>query len=164
MVTQTVTVKLKLYKPTQEKQKMYQLMTDRVTAFANKYLSLDKKNRPKTSKQAKLYSEPLPSAVLIQAIRDINGSEKAKHFNRLWVNFNNQNFKIEKENDKWKVSFPTLEKRIGVPIETGKYQDDLLEKLMSGEAKQGSAKLVKKRGKWYVHLSIELYIEEKKKR
>lgn len=48
--------------------------------------------------------------------------KKAKHFKRLWPGFNNQNFRVEKETAKdggavWKVSFPTLEKRVGVPIE-----------------------------------------------
>lgn len=164
MMTQTVTIKLKLYKPTHEKQKMYQLMTDRVTAFANKYISLEKKDRPKTSKQAKQYSEPLPSAVLTQAIRDINGKKDPKHFKRLWCNFNNQNFKVEKENGNWKVSFPTLEKRIGVPIETSERQNDYLEKLINGEVKQGTAMLVKRRGRWYIHLSFEVSIEEEPKK
>lgn len=163
---QTITLKLKLYNPTQEKQKMYQTMADRVTDFANRYLSLDKKSRPKTSKEAKQYSEPLPSAVLTQAIRDIKAAKNAQKFRVLWPNFNNQNFKIEKESTKdgetvWKVSFPTLEKRIGVPVEVKKYHANFLEKLLAGEAKQGSAKLVKQRGRWYVMLNMTLHIKEK---
>ncbi|SHF43405.1 transposase, IS605 OrfB family, central region [Caldanaerobius fijiensis DSM 17918] len=165
---QTITLKLKLYNPTKDKQKMYQTMADRVTDFANRYLFLDKKSRPKTSKEAKQYSEPLPAAVLNQAIRDIKAAKNAKKFKRLWPNFNNQSFRVEKESTKdgetvWKVSFPTFEKRIGVPVEVNRHHANFLEKLLTGEAKQGSAKLVKQRGKWYVMLSMTLHIEEKAK-
>lgn len=65
---QTITLKIKLYEPTHAKREMYRTIADRNTAFANKYLELDKKDRPKTSKGAKEHSERLPSAVLAQAI------------------------------------------------------------------------------------------------
>ena len=42
---QTLTFKLKLYKPTLAKQKMYQEMAGRCTAFANLYLQLERKDR-----------------------------------------------------------------------------------------------------------------------
>lgn len=139
---------------------MYQLMTDRCTDFANAYLSLDKNSRPRTSKEAAVHAN-LPSAVLSQTIRDIRSKKKAKCFKRLWPGFNNQNFRVKKEVSKcggavWKASFPTLEKRVGVPIETSPYQSKHLDRLLSGQAKQGAAYLVKKRGEWYIHLSVTL--------
>lgn len=138
-------------------------MTERCTQFANTYLSLPKEERPKTSKQASKYID-LPSAVLNQAIRDIRSKSKAKHFKKLWPGFNNQNFRIEKELSGtggacWKASFPTLGKRVGVPIETSSYQARHLEKLLSGEAKQGTTHLIKSGKDWYLHLSITLTVE-----
>lgn len=165
---QTITLKIKLYEPTQAKKQMYQEMSNRTTEFANNYLKLDKRDRPKTSKEAKEYSEPLPSAVLAQAIRDIKSKPKAKRFRWLWPNFNNQNFKVEKEVSKdggavWKASFPTLEKRIGVPIVVQSYQEKYLEMLLSGGAKQGNAKLVRCGKDWYIHLSLTVTVERSKK-
>lgn len=162
---QTVTVKIKLHEPTQAKRRMYQEMADRVTEFANNYLGLDKRDRPRTSKEAKEYSRPLPSAVLAQAIRDIKSKPKAKRFKRLWPNFNNQNFRVEKETSRnggivWKASFPTLEKRVGVPVTVTLYQEKYLEMLLSGRAKQGSALLVKRGEDWYIHLSLTITVKQ----
>lgn len=158
-MNQTLTLKLKLHEPTQTKRKMYQLMADRVTQFANRYLGLAPEERPKTSKEAAEISEPLPSAVLNQAIRDIKSKPKAKRFKRLWPCFNNQNFRVEREPSQnggavWKASFSTLEKRVGVPVEVSPYQEKYLEMLLSGRAKQGTARLVKRGKDWYIHLSL----------
>lgn len=138
-------------------------MTDRCTQFANTYLSLSKEERPKTSKQASKHID-LPSAVSNQAIRDIKSKSKAKRFKKLWPGFNNQNFRIEKEISEtggacWKASFPTLEKRVGVPVEISPYQKRHLEELLSGEANQGTAHLVKSGKDWYIYLSITLAVE-----
>jgi IS605 OrfB family transposase len=167
-VKQILTIKLKLYEPTQAKRETYQLMADRVTDFANTYIALDKKSRPKTSKQAKEYSDPLPSAVLVQAIRDIESKPKAKHFKRLWPAFNNQNFRVEKELSRdggavWKASFPTLEKRVGVPVVVASYQEKYLNLLFAGKARQGTARLVKRGRDWYVHLSLTVTVEQEQR-
>lgn len=165
---QAITLKLKLHEPTQAKREMYQLMADRVTEFANRYLSLPPDKKPKTSKDAKKYSEELPSCVLCHAIRDTKSEPKAKRFKRLWPAFSYQNFRVEKEFSQnggavWKASFPTLEKRIGVPIIVQPYQGKYLEMLLSGKAKQGSARLVKRGKEWYIHLSLTVTIEQKQK-
>ncbi|RJX18226.1 MAG: transposase [Ammonifex sp.] len=163
---QTLTIKLKLYNPTQAKREMYQTMADRTTSFANRYLSLDKKERPKTSKDATKISEKLPSCVLCHAIRDIRAKKKVRRFKRLWPSFSYQNFRVEKETSQsggavWKASFPTLEKRVGVPIVVQSYQEKYLEMLLSGQAKQGSAKLVKSGKDWYILLSLTISVKEK---
>jgi IS605 OrfB family transposase len=163
---QVITVKLKLYNPTRAKQEIYQRMADRCTSFANDCLGLDKNAWPKTSEQAAVYAD-LPSAVLNQAIRDIKSRDNAKVFKCLWPGFNNQNFRVEKEvfqggGAVWKVSFPTLEKRVGVPVEVSMYQSGRLGLLLSGAAKQGAAYLIKKRGKWYIHLSMTIRVEKSK--
>lgn len=163
---QVLTIKLKLYDPTRVKQEMYQTMVDRCTDFANRYLSLNKKERPKTSKDAAKISEKLPSCVLCHAIRDIKSKKKVKRFKHLWPSFSYQNFRVEKETSQnggavWKASFPTLEKRVGVPIIVQPYQEKYLEMLFSGKAKQGSAKLVKHGKDWYIHLSLTVLVKEK---
>ncbi len=135
-------------------------MADRCTQFGNIYLGLPKENRPKTSKQASEYIT-LPSAVTCQAIRDIKAKTKARRFKKLWPGFNNQNFRIESTGGAcWKASFPTLEKRVGVPIEVSQYQVKHLNALLNGEAKQGTAHLVKRGKDWYLHLSLTLTLEE----
>lgn len=62
----------------------------------------------------------------------------------------------------WKVSFPTLEKRVGVPVQISPYQSKYLDRLLSGQAKQGTAYLVKKRGEWYIHLPVTVRVEKPK--
>jgi IS605 OrfB family transposase len=141
-------------------------MADSTTDFANRYLNLDKKERPKTSKDAAKISEKLPSCVLCHAIRDIKSKPKAKRFKHLWPSFSYQNFRVEKEISQsggavWKASFPTLEKRVGVPVVVQPYQKKYLEMLLSGRAKQGSAKLVRHGRDWYIHLSLTILVEEK---
>jgi len=165
-VEQTITVKLKLHDPTRAKQEMYQIMADRTIEFANRYLSLGKGERPKTSKDAAKISEKLPSCVLCHAIRDIKAKKRAKRFKRLWPSFSYQNFRVEKEASQnggavWKASFPTLEKRVGVPVVVQPYQEKYLEMLLSGQAKQGSARLVKHGKDWYIHLSLTVPVREK---
>ncbi|MGB9804682.1 MAG: hypothetical protein ACPLUI_12820, partial [Desulfofundulus sp.] len=165
---QVITLKLKLYEPTRAKQEMYQTMADRCTDFANRYLGLDEKERPRTSKEARGYSDPLPSAVLNQAIRDIKAKPKAKRFKRLWPAFNNQNFRVEREytvggGAVWKASFPTLEKRVGVPVVVQPYQEKYLEMLLSGRAEQGVERLVRRGKDWYIHLSLTVPVERAQK-
>ncbi|MEW6725683.1 MAG: transposase [Bacillota bacterium] len=165
---QVITLKLKLYEPTQVKREMYQVMADRVTEFANRYLSLPLGERPKTSKDAKEISERLPSCVLCHAIRDIKSKPRAKRFKRLWPAFSYQNFRVEKELSAsggavWKASFPTLEKRVGVPIVMTPYQEKYLNLLLSGKAKQGTARLARCGKDWYIHLSLTVAIEQGQK-
>ena len=165
---QVITLKIKLYQPTQAKQQTYQEMSDRTTEFANNYLELNPKERPETSKEAKKHSKPLPSCVLCHAIRDIKSKKKAKYFKRLWPSYSYQNFLVEKETSKdggavWKASFPTLEKRIGVPVIVQPYQEKYLDIILFGQAKQGSARLVKSGKNWYIHLALIVTVEQTEK-
>lgn len=157
----TVTLKLELLKPTQPKQEMYRQMTETNTILANNILSY---SGPKlTTKTAKLLiKEKLPSAIINQTIRTTNSQQKkqkAQTFKNTWCEFNNQNFKIERSGELYTVSFPTLEKRIGVPVVTKKYQQQYLEQILSNEAQIGSARLIERDGKWFIHLSISLEIQ-----
>ena len=128
---------------------MYRKMTDIITKFANWLLAFDELKHA-TSKHFNQYSdEKFPSAIVNQTIRQVKSkkkNQKAKEFRSFWCGFNNQNCKIEKENEMYKVSFPTLEKRIGVPVVTETYQKHWLDKILSGEAKRLEELLVLHRG------------------
>jgi IS605 OrfB family transposase len=58
------------------------------------------------------------------------------------------------------VSFPTLEKRIGVPVIVQSYQQKWLERMMEGTAKQGTAKLFRKKRKWFIALPLTFDVKE----
>ncbi|MBS4205049.1 RNA-guided endonuclease InsQ/TnpB family protein [Lederbergia citrea] len=157
-----ITLKLELQKPTKEKVKMYRKMTEINTAFANWLLNFEGL-KAATSKVFKLYSDKLfPSAIVNQTIREVQSKKRhqnTKKFLRFWCGFNNQNFKVEKENDLYKVSFPTCEKRIGVPIIVKSYQQKWLDELLSGEAKQGKAELYEKRRRWFVAITMSFEVK-----
>jgi putative transposase len=154
---ETISLKLELMKPTDVKKRMYQKMTELNNSFSNWLLKYEHLSKA-TSKDYKMFSEEkLPSAVVNQTIREVKSKkkhQKAKNFRRFWCGFNNQNLKIEKENGLYKLSFPTLEKRIGVPVVAEVYQQHWLDKILNRKAKQGAAELYEKKGKWYVSLSI----------
>lgn len=154
----TITLKLELKKPTEAKMRIYRKMTEINTRFSNWLLNYEEL-KTATSKHFKLFStkENLPSCVVNQTIREVKSKKKkqqARTFRQFWCGFNNQNSKIEKENGLYKISFPTLEKRVGVPLVVEKYQQDWLERILDGSAKQGVTELYEKKGKWYVSVAI----------
>ncbi|MCM3790557.1 RNA-guided endonuclease TnpB family protein [Domibacillus indicus] len=154
---ETISLKLKLMKPTNEKEQIYCKMTELNTGFSNWLLQYDELSKA-TSKVYKLFStDKLPSAIVNQTIREVKSqkkNQKAKAFRRFWCTFNNQNLKVEKENGLYKLSFPTLEKRVGVPVVAELYQQHWLDKILSGEAKLGAGKLYEKKGKWYMSVAV----------
>lgn len=162
---QIISLKLELLKPTEEKKEVYQKMTAINTQFANWLLDYDDL-KTATSKHFKQFSnEKLPSAVVNQTIREVKSkkkNQKARLFRRFWCVFNNQNCKLEKENGIYKISFPTLEKRIGVPVFTETYQQHWLDKVLMGQGKHGATELYEKKGRWFVSVSIS-FEEEKPK-
>jgi transposase len=104
-----------------------------------------------------------PSAILNQTIRDVKSQKKhqqARTFRKMWCSFNNQNFRVEKIGNLYSVSFPTLEKRIGVPVIVQSYQQKWLERMMAGTARQGTAKLFRKKQKWFIALPLTFDVEE----
>lgn len=154
---ETISLKLELLNPTNAKKEMYKEMTNINTSFANWLLEYQGL-KDATSKVYKLFSDgKFPSAIVNQTIREVKSkknNQKAKVFRRFWCGFNNQNLKVEKENNLYKVSFPTLEKRVGVPVVIETYQKHWLDKVLEGKAKQGAAELYEKKGRWYVSISI----------
>ncbi|MDR6226803.1 transposase [Desmospora profundinema] len=153
----TITLRLELHRPTLAKQAMYDQMTEMNTNFAN-WLLLHPEVNGATSKVFKEFSEQkFLSAVVNQTIREVKSQKKkqrAKGFKKMWCGFNNQNLKVERAGELYTVSFPTLEKRIGVPVVARPYQQAWIEKIISGTVKQGAAKLYQKKRKWYIAIPI----------
>lgn len=158
----TITLKLELHKPTQLKQDMYERMAQINTDFANWLLLHPEVNRATSKIFKEFSSEKFPSAVINQTIREVKSQkkhQKAQSFKKLWCCFNNQNLKVEKSGDLYMVSFPTLEKRIRVPVVIRPFQQAWLERVLNGAVKQGAAKLYKKKQKWYISLPITWEVE-----
>lgn len=152
---QTLTLKLKLYRPTQVKQAVYEEMTQRTTALANNLLAA---GRPKglSSSTAKRYlAGELPSVLINQVLRDTAAARKVKHFKRLPPTFNNQNLKLTCEKGWWTASFPSITGRTRVPVAPTPRQAALLSRL-GEDVKQGAAKLYCKRGRWFLALSVSV--------
>ncbi|MCR2821265.1 RNA-guided endonuclease InsQ/TnpB family protein [Lederbergia panacisoli] len=160
---QTITLKLELQKPTKEKISMYYKMTEINTAFSNWLLHYEN-IKTATSKVFRLFSEEkFPSAIVNQTIREVKSKrnhQRAKKFQRLWCGFNNQNLRVEKDHQLYKVSFPTLHKRIGVPVFVKKYQQYWLDRLLSGKVKQGASELYEKRGRWFMAITLSFEVKQ----
>ncbi|SDV99648.1 hypothetical protein SAMN05444487_1011, partial [Marininema mesophilum] len=157
----TITLRLELHKPTQPKQQMYQRMTEMNTAFANWLLLHPEVNKASSTIFKEFSDQSFPSAVVNQTIREVKSQKKNQHakaFRKRWCCFNNQNLKVEKK-ELYTVSFPTLEKRIGVPVVTKPFQVAWLNKIIDGTVKQGAGKLYKKKKKWYLAIPITWHVE-----
>jgi putative transposase len=157
-----ITLKLELHKPTLAKQAMYETMTSINTEFANWLLAYEELNKATSKTFKEFSSKKFPSAIINQTIRDVKSQKKhqqARTFRKVWCSFNNQNLKVEKTGDFYTVSFPTLEKRIGVPVVVRSYQQKWLDRIIEGTARQGTAKLFKKKRKWFMALPITFDVE-----
>jgi len=160
---QTITLVVELLRPTNTKKEMYHLMTRRNTAFANWLLTCEELKKATSKIYKQFSSERLPSAVInetIRAVKSQKSKQKARQFKRSWCGFNSQNFKIELENGLYKASFPTLEKRIGVPLSIRDHQCKWLDLLLAGGAKQGTVKLSERRGRWYVAIPLSFEVQK----
>lgn len=154
---QTITLTVELMKPTKTKILMYRQMTERNTEFANWLLSYPQLTNASSKTYKVFSSNKMPSAIVGETVRytaSMKKKHKARTFRKCWCRFNNQNFRIERESKLYKASFPTLEKRIGVPLVVFKYQKKWLECLLNGGAKLGTTELIEKRGKWYLAIPL----------
>lgn len=152
---QTITLRLRLHKPTRAKERIYRELTERTTALAN---NLVVAGRPKglTSRTAAQYlPAPIPSAVVNQVLREVAAHPRVERFRTLPPCFNNQNLRLQKVGEFWTASFPTHAGRLRVPLATTDRQDRILQQLGT-TIKQGAAKLYCKRGRWYMALSVTI--------
>ena len=134
---QTITLRLKLHRPTLAKQRLYREMTERTTALANNLVAAGRPKRLTSKTAAPYLVAPIPSAVVNQALRDVTVAKRVERFRVLSPSFNNQNLRIEKAGDFWTVSFPTHAGRVRVPVAATPKQCEYLSRL--GESvKQGA--------------------------
>ena len=158
----TISIKIPLLKPTKQKQHMYERMTRLNTDFSNWLVHYEGLSKATSKVYSEYTDEKLPSAVVNQTIRDVKSkvkNQQAKLFHRLWCEYNNQNCRFQQENGLYKVSFPTQEKRIGVPLDVRDFHRPWLDKLIKGEVKQGTTKLHEKKGRWFVTVSFSYEVE-----
>jgi IS605 OrfB family transposase len=165
----TLTLKLPFYRLNQIKA----LESDRLTAVntqvANELLTVDQKERKKLTSAAFRHIE-IGSAWINQTIRNTNARMKVKHFQRMWLETNNQNFEISKQGDFYTVAFNLLRGRKGrIPLEVHAAKPaarsaphtDVLDKVRDGSAQLGSLKLCQsKKGIWYALISVSMDVPD----
>lgn len=153
----TISLKVELLNPTIEKKKMYEKMTEINTNFSNFLLNKKDLKGVNSPVFKEFSSEKFPSAIVNQTIREVKSkikNQNAQVFKKFWCVINNQNSKIEYENSLYKVSFPTLEKKIGVPLLVKPFQKKWLDEILNGNAKQGAIELFKRKNKWFINIAI----------
>lgn len=161
MPSSTLTLKLPFLDLNTVKKQLFAEFQQLNTELANSLLKLTKKER-KGLTTAKL-DTPLASYWLNQTLRNCNAETKVKQFKSLALESNNQAYKLHKNGETYSVSFNiTKDRKNRVPIKVhqAKHQS-ILDKIISGEAKQGSIKLVcSKKGIWYACISVTLDVPE----
>ena len=162
MAKLALTLKLPFYRLNEIKALEFERMTTANTQVANDLLLVDKKERKKLTSSAFRHVE-IGSAWINQTIRNTNAKTKVKHFKRMWLEVNNQNFEISKQGEFYTVAFNLLRGRKGrIPLDVhSASHTDTLDKIISVEAKLGSLKLCKsKKGIWYALISVSMQVAD----
>lgn len=134
------------------------------TEVANGILEMPKDERRQLTTKAFKEVE-LGSAWMNQTIHNTNAKTKVKRFKVLPLETNNQNWTLHKVGDTYSLGFGLVrgvKKRIPLKVHQSKH-DEALGRILSGEAKQGSLKLVKsRRGVWYALISVSWEVPKAK--
>ncbi len=162
MAELTLTLKIPFYRLNQVKVLEFERLTIVNTQVANHLLLIDKKESAKLTSSAFRHVE-IGSAWINQTIRTCNARTKVKRFKRMWLETNNQNFEVSKQGNFYTIAFNLLRGRKGrIPLSIhGATQSEVLDKVISGEAKCGSLKLFKsKKGIWYALISVSMQVAD----
>jgi IS605 OrfB family transposase len=162
MAELSLTLKLPFYRLNQVKALEFERLTVVNTEVANDLLKVDKKERQKLTSSSFRHIE-IGSAWINQTIRNTNAKTKVKHFKRVWLETNNQNFELSKQGKFYAVAFNLLRGRKGrIPLSVhSASHSEVLDKLYLGEAKLGSLKLYKsKKGIWYALISASMEVPD----
>jgi IS605 OrfB family transposase len=157
-----LTLKLPFYRLNQVKALEFERLTAINTQVANDLLAVDKKERKKLTSSAFRHVE-IGSAWINQTIRNTNAKTKVKHFKRMLLETNNQNFEISKQGNFFTVAFNLLRGRKGrIPLDVhAASHTEVLNKVIDGSAKLGSLKLCKsKKGIWYALISVSMDVPD----
>ena len=162
MAELSITLKLPFYRLNKVKADEFEQLTVINTQVANDLLKVSKAERRKITTAYFRHVE-IGSAWINQTIRNTNAKTKVKHFNRMWLEVNNQNFDVEKKGDLYTLGFNLLRGRKGrIPLEVhSASHTEILDKLIAGEVKLGSLKLCKsKKGIWYALISVSMEVPD----
>lgn len=162
MTELSITLKLPFYRLNKVKADEFERLTVINTQVANDLLKVSKAERRKITTAYFRHIE-IGSAWINQTIRNTNAKTKVKHFNRMWLEVNNQNFDVEKKGDLYTLGFNLLRGRKGrIPLEVhSASHTEILDKLIAGEVKLGSLKLCKsKKGIWYALISVSMEVPD----
>jgi putative transposase len=165
MAELSITLKLPFHRLNQVKADEFERLTALNTQAANDLLKVEKSERKKLTSSAFKHVE-IGSAWINQTIRNANAKTKAKHFKRMWLEVNNQNFEVSKQGDFYAVAFNLLRGRKGrIPLEVhSASHSETLDKLIAGGAKLGTLKICKsKKGVWYALISVSMEVPDAKK-
>jgi len=164
MAELSITLKLPFYRLNQVKADEFERLSALNTQTANDLLKVEKSERKKLTSSAFKHVE-IGSAWINQTIRNTNAKTKAKHFKRMWLEVNNQNFEVSKQGDFYTVAFNLLRGRKGrIPLEVhSASHSEALDKLITGEANLGTLKICKsKKGIWYALISVSMEVPDAK--
>jgi len=164
MAELSITLKLPFHRLNQVKANEFERLTALNTQTANDLLKVEKSERKKLTSSAFKHVE-IGSAWINQTIRNANAKTKAKHFKRMWLEVNNQNFEVSKQGDFYAVAFNLLRGRKGrIPLEVhSASHSETLDKLIAGGAKLGTLKICKsKKGVWYALISVSMEVPDAK--
>lgn len=158
----TLTLKLPFYRLNACKAAEFERLTLLNTEVANTLLSVDKSVRRKyTSKD--FHHVEIGSMWINQTIRNTCGQTKVKKFKRLPIEVNNQGYSISRQGDLFTVSLSLYRgqrKRIPLTVHSASHQETL-EKIINGDAANGSLKISKSRkGIWYALISVSMDVPE----
>ena len=157
-----LTLKLPFYRLNQVKALEFERLTAVNTQVANDLLKVDKKERKKLTSAAFKHVE-IGSMWINQTIRNCNALPWAKHFERMSLEVNNQGYEVLKSGDLYTLSFSLYRGRKGrIPLSIHQASHtNILDKIISGEAKVGSLKLCKsKKGIWCALVSVSMQVAD----
>lgn len=162
MTELTLTLKLPFYRLNRVKAVEFERLTAINTEVANALLQVGGQERKKLTSAAFRHVE-IGSMWINQTIRNTNANTSVKHFKRMWLEVNNQGYEVLKSGDLYTVCFSLYRGRKGrIPLSIHQASHtNVLDKIISGEAKLGSLKLCKsKKGIWYALVSVSMQVAD----
>ena len=162
MATLTKTLKLPFLRLNKAKAQEFARLERLNTEVANQILAMPKAERRKLTTSSFTHLE-IASGWINQTIRNANARTKVKHFRRLPLETNNQNWALHRVGGTFSVSFGLLRgtrKRIPIEVHLSSHRE-LLEAILNGSAKPGNIKLFcSRRGIWYVLISVSMEVPD----
>lgn len=162
MATLTKTLKLPFLRLNQTKVELFSRLERLNTDVANSILAIPKNDRRILTSKSFADVE-IGSAWINQTIRNANARTKVKHFKRLPLETNNQNWSLHRAGNTFSIGFGLLrgiKKRVPLEVHVAAH-GEWLEALLEGRAKAGSLKLVQsKKGIWYACLSVSMEVPD----